>query len=106
MRSPRRVVYSLALAVCFAACSTLRAQQTVAPSGLIEEAATIAEAEYTEYASVAPCGELCRSMQGAGECNCPVCQAAKKAADLKRAVASSYKPLFYDNNFSYINNPA
>lgn len=32
-------------------------------------------------------------------------QAAKKAADFKKAVASAYKPLFYDNNFSYINNP-
>jgi hypothetical protein len=42
-------------------------------------------------------------------CNCPDCQkkaAAKKAADLKKAIAGAYKPLFYDNNFAYINNPA
>jgi hypothetical protein len=30
----------------------------------------------------------------------------KKAADLKKAVAGAYKPVFYDNNFAYIDNPA
>lgn len=45
-------------------------------------------------------------------CNCPECQKKKAAADLKKkqealkkAVAGAYKPVFYDNNFSYINNP-
>ena len=38
------------------------------------------------------------------ECNCPACQ-AKKAADLKKAVAGAYAPLFYNNNFAYLNNP-
>ena len=43
-------------------------------------------------------------------CNCAECQkkaaaAKKKQADLKKAVAGAYKPLFYDNNFAYINNP-
>jgi hypothetical protein len=42
--------------------------------------------------------------QAPGECNCCECQ--KKAADLKAAIAGAYKPLFYDNNFAYINNPA
>jgi len=32
--------------------------------------------------------------------------AAKKKAALKKAVAGAYKPVFYDNDFSYINNPA
>ena len=31
--------------------------------------------------------------------------AKKKQADLKKAVAGAYKPLFYDNNFAYINSP-
>jgi hypothetical protein len=39
------------------------------------------------------------------ECNCPACQ-AKKAADLKKAVAGAYANPFYNNNFSYLNNPA
>lgn len=45
-------------------------------------------------------------------CNCAECQKKAAAADLKKkqaalkkAVATAYKPLFYDNNFSYINNP-
>src|SRR5687768_12540670 len=38
------------------------------------------------------------------DCNCPSCQ-AKKAADLKKAVAGAYAPLFYNNNFAYLNNP-
>jgi hypothetical protein len=49
---------------------------------------------------------------GAPACNCPDCQKKKAAADLKKkkealakAVKGAYKPLFYDNNFSYINNP-
>ncbi len=37
-------------------------------------------------------------------CQCSACQ-AQQAADLKAAIAGAYKPLFYDNNFSYINNP-
>lgn len=46
-----------------------------------------------------------------GECNCPACQekqaaaAAKKATDLKRAVATAYAPVFYNNNFAYLSNP-
>src|SRR5687768_6327054 len=42
-------------------------------------------------------------------CQCPACQqkaAAKKQADFKKKVAGAYKPLFYDNDFSYINDPA
>ncbi|MCI0357087.1 MAG: alginate export family protein [Planctomycetaceae bacterium] len=38
------------------------------------------------------------------ECQCPDCQ-AKQVANLKAAIAGAYKPLFYDNNFAYINNP-
>lgn len=48
-------------------------------------------------------------LNAAGECNCPACQEQKKAAAaaaLKKAVGSAYAPLFYNNNFSYINNPA
>jgi hypothetical protein len=53
--------------------------------------------------AVAPCCPTCQPAP-CGECNCPACQ-AKKQADLKKAVATAYKPLFYDNNFAYINSP-
>ena len=40
--------------------------------------------------------------------DCPACppRTTKQNADLKKAVAGAYKPVFYDNNFAYINNPA
>jgi hypothetical protein len=44
-------------------------------------------------------------------CNCPDCQkkaaadAKKKQAELKKAIATAYQPLFYNNKFAYINNP-
>ena len=37
-------------------------------------------------------------------CNCAACTAGKSAA-LSAAIAGAYKPLFYDNNFAYLNNP-
>jgi hypothetical protein len=37
-------------------------------------------------------------------CTCPACQ-AETAADLQKAVAAAYAPLFYDNNFAYLDNP-
>src|SRR5262249_30587587 len=57
-------------------------------------------------ATAPPACPACRACQPPAECNSPACQAAKKAADLKKAVASAYAPLFYNNNFAYINNPA
>lgn len=45
------------------------------------------------------------SSAASGECQCAACQ-AKKAADLKKAVNTAYAPVFYNNNFAYINNPA
>jgi Alginate export len=41
-----------------------------------------------------------------GECQCPECQAKRAQADVKKAMAAAYAPLFYNNNFAYINNPA
>ncbi|QDU25749.1 hypothetical protein ETAA8_08190 [Anatilimnocola aggregata] len=44
-------------------------------------------------------------------CNCPECQkkgaadAKKKQAELKKAIASAYAPLFHNNKFAYINSP-
>ncbi len=41
-------------------------------------------------------------------CNCPACKqkaADKKQAELKKKVDGAYKGVFYDNNFSYIDNP-
>jgi hypothetical protein len=104
MRPPRLLVCLFALAACFAAFSALPAQQIAAQTGLIEEAALVIEADSMEYAS-APPTTCCPTCTPAGECNCPACQ-AKKAADLKKAIASAYANPFYNNNFAYINNPA
>jgi hypothetical protein len=44
----------------------------------------------------------------AAPCQCEACQVPSsqaKAAALKKAVAGAYKPLFYDNNFSYLCDP-
>jgi len=43
---------------------------------------------------------------GTEVCDCPDCQAARAQADVQKAVASAYAPVFYNNNFAYINNPA
>ena len=49
--------------------------------------------------------------EAAGECSCETCQAqkaaaaAKKKADLKKAVAGAYAGVFYNNNFNYLCNP-
>ena len=42
----------------------------------------------------------------ADECNCPECQTARAQAEMQKAVAGAYAPVFYNNNFAYINNPA
>src|SRR5262245_56685417 len=39
-------------------------------------------------------------------CQCPDCQARRAQADVQKAMAAAYAPLFYSNNFSYINSPA
>jgi hypothetical protein len=69
----------------------------------IEAAPVSAELATSATAVADTVGGPCQA-PAPGECNCCECQ-AKKAADLKAAVAGAYKPLFYDNNFSYINNP-
>jgi Alginate export len=60
-------------------------------------------AEATATAA-AGCGTAPCSNDPCGTCNCPECQ--KKAEALKKAVATAYAPVFYNNNFAYINNPA
>jgi hypothetical protein len=62
-------------------------------------------AEPTEEALVSHAESLeVAACPAPGECDCPACQ-AKKKAELQKAVAGAYKPLFYDNNFAYINSP-
>ena len=52
-----------------------------------------------------PAAEFCPPCKPAApECQCPDC-AAKRQADLKKAVATAYAPVFYNNNFDYINSP-
>lgn len=41
----------------------------------------------------------------ASECTCPACQEKKKAAPKPNPCAASHKILFYDNDFSYLDNP-
>lgn len=53
-------------------------------------------------AAEAVSAEACAS---SGPCQCPACQQKQQAA-LKKAVASAYAPLFYNNNFAFIENPA
>lgn len=77
------------LAICLLwPCTFARADELL----LVENAG-----EFREAAS--------ESVAAGGECQCAACQ-AKRAADLKAAVAGAYAPLFYNNNFSYLNNPA
>jgi hypothetical protein len=105
MRSWRLLVCLSALAAYFATCSALAAQQTAAQTGLIEETSLVTKADSTEYPSAPSSNAFCPASQSPGECNCAACQ-AKKAADLKKAITSAYAPLFYNNNFAYLNNPA
>lgn len=77
------------------------AGQAASDAGLTPATARLVSTEVAAGIA-APCG--CGPCQPV-ECNCPDCQ-AKKAADLKKAVAGAYAPLFYDNNFSYLDNPA
>lgn len=80
-------------------CATAFGQQPVAVE-------TEGESSPAKETFVATLTELAESEMDGGACSCPDCQSAAAAADLKKAVAGAYKPLFYDNNFSYINNPA
>src|SRR5690349_18783795 len=84
----------------FAIGSITLAQEPVAVD-LADEDAT------TEFISTT--SSSAKYAANAAPCNCPECQkkaAVKKATDLKKAIAGAYKPVFYDNNFAYINNPA
>lgn len=98
-----------------AAIALLAIAPAAAPgqSSLVEEAlpALASESPPADSSEVSYYGEALTdkgAAAAAGECQCPQCQAkaaAKKEQDLKKAIAGAYKPLFYDNNFSYINNP-
>jgi len=61
-------------------------------------------AEFTISATNVAEGPVCERATS-GNCNCPACQ-AKAAAEVKKAVAAAYAPLFYNNNFAYLNDPA
>ena len=68
---------------------------------------TAASAQQLSFDPTCP-AVACPACQPAAEpcdcCDCPAC-AAKKRADLKKAVATAYAPVFYNNNFAYLNNP-
>lgn len=51
--------------------------------------------------------DTCCSSGACGGCDtcCNACAKAKKAEQLAAAVAGSHKPLFYDNDFGYLNEP-
>jgi len=82
------------------------ADETVADEVAAGEPAANAE---TQAAGV-PAGEVSYSTAVQPPPAAPNAAAAaakkkKAAADLKKAVAGAYKPVFYDNNFAFINNP-
>lgn len=58
-------------------------------------------------AELAPCSGTPCNCPGT-PCNCPACTAAarKKQEALQKAVASAYAPVFYNNKFDYLNDPA
>jgi hypothetical protein len=115
MFSLRRGLVGAMLLFLFATACRINAQETSArvatpaefdptPVDFVAEAAAYTTVTDTlEYAAAS--STCCPNCQPADECNCPACQAAKKAADLKKAIAAAYAPVFYNNNFAYINNP-
>lgn len=53
-------------------------------------------------------GDTCGGKDTCGDDDCDACKkkAEEKKKALAAAVAGAYKPLFYDNNFSYLDDPA
>jgi hypothetical protein len=101
MGTPRRsAALFLVLAMCGAPPLVPGQEPLPAEQGYVA-GTDIAAAAAFESSSEAPAGANCGPCS---ECNCPACQ-AKKQAELQKAIAGAYKPLFYDNNFAYINNP-
>ncbi|MCU0877096.1 MAG: alginate export family protein, partial [Pirellulaceae bacterium] len=66
---------------------------------LTESAASLeaSAAATTAGSGASPCGT--------GGCTCAACQAAAQQGDLKKAIAGAYAPLFYNNNFAYLDSP-
>jgi hypothetical protein len=75
------------------------AQDPLYVGALTESAASL---EATAAATATAAGT---SPCGTGGCTCAACQAAAQQADLKKAIAGAYAPLFYNNNFAYLDNP-
>ena len=101
MRASRRWPVLLLLPGLFAQAAVAAAQED-ADSGVAPAVGRSVSIEATHGEVAAPRGgPACQPAKG----KCPACK-AKKAADLKKAVAGAYAPLFYNNNFAYLNNPA
>jgi hypothetical protein len=120
-----RIVLPVVLIVFLGTFTTAFGQESAAFDGLVvatddddagEAGPGLVSAEVREVAVHHVAGTAGQS--SCGNPDCPVCgrdeakkkaAAAKKkkaAADLKAAVAGAYAPVFYNNNFAYINNPA
>jgi hypothetical protein len=81
---------------CLAVPGISRAQESV-----VVDAASAVAPEATLVSTAAAASTSAASE----ECSCAECQ-AKRAAGLQAAVGAAYAPLFYNNNFSYLSNPA
>jgi len=101
----------LCAVLCLAVQASLLPAQEIGPSSYFsaDAAADSAGGNSERFISVGSAADTtlnaapaCGPAPG-GACNCPECQ--KKAEELKKAVAAAYAPVFYNNNFSYINNP-
>lgn len=64
-----------------------------------------ANADEADFASSDPLDLQPASFESAPDEAAAAAAAKKKKEDLKKAVAGAYKPVFYDNNFAYVNNP-
>src|SRR5262249_20388236 len=111
-----RALCALAIAVYFfdplqvSATENFPTNEVIANEG--DGALMVGDDEEHEEFPVSTNAEMAAADAPTPGCNFAECQKKKAAADLKKkqaalkkAVATAYKPLFYDNNFSYINNP-
>src|SRR5437879_375853 len=68
-----------------------------------DRSSNVVVAEAADLTAAPPACPSLPSVPSSAPCNCAACQ--KKAAELKKAISTAYAPVFYNNNFSYVNNP-
>jgi hypothetical protein len=92
--SARAVLAAAAASLIVAACTFVPAEE-----------AFVGAAAADLYSSSSASAADAKAIAAGGDC--PECRdAAARSAELNKAVAGAYKPVFYDNNFAYIDDPA